>query len=67
MTTDHIDRVMLMERPDSVVAWATYKREIAGSIPGWAELWPDVVLLGKTLCSYVHSLDRGVSGYLLGQ
>ena len=27
----------------------------------------DVVLLGKALCSHVHSLDPGVSGYLVGQ
>ena len=27
----------------------------------------DVVLLGKVLCSHVHSLDPGVSGYLVGQ
>ena len=27
----------------------------------------DVVLLGKALCSHVHSPDPGVSGYLVGQ
>ena len=27
----------------------------------------DVVLLGKALCSHMHSLDPGVSGYLVGQ
>ena len=25
------------------------------------------MLLGKALCSHVHSLDPGVSGYLVGQ
>ena len=54
-------------RRGSVVACTTYKREIAGSIPGWAELCSDVVLLGKALCPHVHSLDPGVSGYLVGQ
>ena len=51
----------------SVVACPTYKREIAGSIPGWAELCSDVAFLGKALCPYVHSLDPGVNGYLVGQ
>ena len=51
----------------SVVGCATYKREIAGSIPGWAELCLDVMLLGKALCPHVHSVDPGVSGHLLGQ
>ena len=32
-----------------------------------AECAPNVVLLGKALCSHVHSLDPGVSGYLVGQ
>ena len=54
-------------RRGSVAACPTYKREMAGSIPGWAELCSDVVLLGKALCSHVHSLDSGVSGYLVGQ
>ena len=54
-------------RRGSVAACATYKREIAGSIPGWAELYPEVVFLGKVLCSHVHSPDPGVSGYLVGQ
>ena len=54
-------------RRGSVVACATCKREIAGSIPGWAELCSDVALLGKALCPRVHSLDPGVSGYLVGQ
>ena len=27
----------------------------------------DVMLLGKALCSHMHSLDLGVSGYLAGQ
>ena len=50
----------------SVVACATYKWEIAGSIPGCAECAP-TLLLGKALCSHMHSLDPGVSGYLVGQ
>ena len=55
-------------RRGSVVACATYKRGIAGSIPGCAEYACfDVVLLGKALCSHVHSLDPGISGYLVGQ
>ena len=52
----------------SVVACATYKREIVTSIPSYAELFPDdIVLLGKALCPQMHSLDPGVSGYLVGQ
>ena len=27
----------------------------------------DVVLLGKALCPRVHSLDPGISGYLVGR
>ena len=50
----------------SVVACATYKREIAGLIPSWGELCPDIVLLGRH-CPHVQSLDPGVSGYLVGQ
>ena len=50
-----------------MVACTTYKRQIAGSIPGWAELCSDVVLLGKALCPHMHSLNPGVSGYLVGQ
>ena len=38
-----------------------------GFDPGWADLCPHVVLLGKALCSHVHSLDPGVNGYLVGQ
>ena len=34
--------------------------EIVGSIPDWAELCSDVVLLGKALCPHVHSLYLGV-------
>ena len=49
-----------------MVACATYKREIAGSIPDCAELCSDVVLQGKALCPHVHSFDPGVSGYLVG-
>ena len=41
-----------------VVASATYKREIAGSISDWAELCSDIVLLGKALCPCVHSQPR---------
>ena len=48
----------------SVVACATYKQETVGSIPHWAELCSDVVLLGKALCRLVHSLDPRVSWYL---
>ena len=46
---------------------ATYKREIVGSIPDWAKLCSDVVVLGKALCPHVHSLDPEVSAYLVGQ
>ena len=51
----------------SVVVCATYKWEIMGLIPGWAELCSNIVLLGKALCPYVHSLNPGVGGYLVGQ
>ena len=51
----------------SVLVCATYKWEITDSIPGWAELCSNVVLLGKTLGPHVHSRDPGVSGYLVGQ
>ena len=51
----------------SVVACVACKQEIIGSIPGWAELCSDVVLLGKALCPHMHSLDPEVSGYLVGQ
>ena len=51
----------------SVVACTTYKREVASSIPSWADLCSDIVLLGKALCPHMHSLDPGVSGYLAGQ
>ena len=33
--------------------------------PRW--VCSDVVLVGKALCSHVHPLDPGVSGYLIGQ
>ena len=42
------------------------QREIMGSITGWAELCRDM-LLGKALCPHLHSLNPGVSGYLVGQ
>ena len=44
----------------SVVACATYKREITGLIPCWAELCSDVVPLGKALWPNMHSFDPGV-------
>ena len=47
----------------SVVACATYKREMTGLIPGCS----NVMLLGKALRLHVHSLNPGVSGYLAGQ
>ena len=34
---------------------------------GLHRICSDVVLLGKALCSHLHSLDPGVSGYLVGQ
>ena len=54
-------------RHGSVVVCTTYKQEIGDSIPSWAELCSDIVLLGKAFCPHVHSLDPGVSGYLVGQ
>ena len=38
-----------------------------GFNPRLLRICSDVVLLGKALCSHVHSLDPGVSGYLVGQ
>ena len=35
--------------------------------PRLRRMCSDVVLLGKTRCSHVHSLDPGVSWYLVGQ
>ena len=51
----------------SVVACTTYKQEITGLIPGWAELCFNIVLLGKVLCPHMHSLNPGVRGCLVGQ
>ena len=38
-----------------------------GFDPGLRWICSDVVLLGKALCSHVHSLDPGVGGHLVGQ
>ena len=50
-----------------LVVCTTYKQQIVGLIPSWAELCSDIVLLGKALCRHVHSLDPGMSRYLVGQ
>ena len=61
------DGYLPLGRRGSVVACATYMRKIADSIPCWAKLCSDFVLLGRALCPHVNSLDPGVSGYLVGQ
>ena len=38
-----------------------------GFDPRLCGICSNVVLLGKALCPQVHSLDAGVSGYLVGQ
>ena len=52
--------IAFVGRRGSVVACATHKRETVGL--RW--ICSDVVLPGKELCSHVHPLDPGVSGYL---
>ena len=44
-----------------------YKQRDCGFDPQLCWIFSEVVLLGKALCSHVHSLDPGVSGYLVGQ
>ena len=48
----------IVERHDSVVACATCKHEIAGSIAGWAEFAVDAVLLGKAFTRTCTLLDQ---------
>ena len=49
-----------------VVACTTYKRETEFN-PRLCWICSNVVFLGKALCLHMHSLDPGVSGYLVGQ
>ena len=57
------DDVLFVERCGSVVACMTCKQEIVGSIPSWAELCSNIVLLVNALFPHMHSPDPGVSGY----
>ena len=57
MLNSNIYLFTYLRHRDSVVACATYKREIAGSISGWVELCSEVVLLGKALCPHLLSLS----------
>ena len=59
--------VHLVGHCGSVVACAIYRWEITGLITSLAEFCWDAVLLGKGLCPHVHSLNPGVSRYLVGQ
>ena len=50
----------------SVVGCATCKRQIEGSIAGWAEFAVDAVVLGKAFTRACTLLPRSESGYLVG-